>query len=200
MLKFNGFVEKFDMNWYQTYMPQELVDIILQELPTTFNVNQNTLDYGVVGSETTGTDVDKSFRKSKVNMFNADNWIGALCYYFIKQANDANFRYNIGLFDNNRIQYTSYCEGEYYNWHNDEMRYADGSIRKLSFTLQLSDPSEYEGGDVQILESSSNELLIMPKERGSITIFDSRLKHRVKKVTKGFRQSLVGWVIGPSFV
>ena len=112
-----------------------------------------------------------------------------------------NFNYNIHSFDQNQIQYTTYSEGEFYNWHTDSTNPdSNGDIRKLSFTLQLSDPSEYEGGDVQIMSSAGNELFTVPKERGVITVFDSSLKHRVLKVKKGNRKSLVGWILGPRFV
>ena len=38
---------------------------------------------------------------------------------------------------------------------------------------------------------------VAPRQRGSIMLFDSRTMHRVCKVTKGTRKSLVGWVVGP---
>ena len=56
-------------------------------------------------------------------------------------------------------------------------------IRKLSFSLQLSDPDDYEGGNVQLLDEN-NKIYIAPRQRGSIILFDSRTKHRVLKVTK----------------
>ena len=62
--------------------------------------------------------------------------------------------------------------------------------------MQLTDESEYEGGEVQVMDSTG-DLYSVPKERGSITIFDSRLTHRVRKVRSGVRKSLVGWAVGP---
>ena len=37
---------------------------------------------------------------------------------------------------------------------------------------------------------------IAPRQRGCIILFDSRTPHRVLKVTKGTRRSIVGWVVG----
>ena len=68
-------------------------------------------------------------------------------------------------------------------------------VRKLSFSLQLSDPDDYEGGNVQLLAEDGSSY-IAPRKRGTIVLFDSRTQHRVLKVTKGTRKSIVGWVVG----
>ena len=103
-------------------------------------------------------------------------------------------------------------EGEYYHWHNDasiEVSFQPTEniqenfiitniekIRKLSFILQLSDPDDYEGGEVQFMSGDGNTYFA-PKTRGTVIVFDSRTPHRVKKVISGHRKSLVGWVVGP---
>ena len=69
-------------------------------------------------------------------------------------------------------------------------------VRKLSFAIQLSDPDDYEGGNVQLLDEAGNQYVV-PRQRGTIVLFDSRTQHRVCKVTKGIRKSLVGWTVGP---
>jgi PKHD-type hydroxylase len=69
-------------------------------------------------------------------------------------------------------------------------------VRKLSFAMQLSDPDDYEGGNVQLMDEMGNAYVV-PRQRGSIVLFDSRTQHRVLKVTKGVRKSLVGWTVGP---
>ena len=69
-------------------------------------------------------------------------------------------------------------------------------VRKLSFAMQLSDPDDYEGGNVQLLDEAGNSY-IAPRKKGAIMLFDSRTQHRVLKVTKGVRKSIVGWTVGP---
>ena len=69
-------------------------------------------------------------------------------------------------------------------------------VRKLSFSVQLSNHDEYEGGNVQLLNDGGKKY-IAPRQRGTIVLFDSRTPHRVLKVTKGTRRSIVGWVVGP---
>ena len=74
---------------------------------------------------------------------------------------------------------------------------ASGISRKLSMVLQLSDPSEYEGGELQIL--TSKEPTSMQKKRGIITVFPAWTLHQVTPVIKGTRQTLVAWISGPAF-
>ena len=62
--------------------------------------------------------------------------------------------------------------------------------------MQLSDPDDYEGGNVQLMDEGG-ESYICPRQRGCIVLFDSRTPHRVQKVTKGIRKSIVGWTVGP---
>ena len=69
-------------------------------------------------------------------------------------------------------------------------------VRKLSVVIQLSNPEDYEGGNLQLL-SEDGKKYFAPRQRGTIIIFDSRTQHRVLKVTKGRRKSLVGWIVGP---
>ncbi|MFT7073376.1 MAG: PKHD-type hydroxylase [Patiriisocius sp.] len=64
-------------------------------------------------------------------------------------------------------------------------------------TIQLSDPNDYEGGDLRFM--INKEIVNAPKEKGTIIIFPSFIMHRVTPITKGTRQSIVGWVSGPPY-
>jgi len=64
--------------------------------------------------------------------------------------------------------------------------------------LLLSDPETYDGGNLQLLDEGGSSY-IAPRKRGTIILFDSRTQHRVQKVTRGVRKSIVGWVVGPRF-
>lgn len=112
----------------------------------------------------------------------------------------ANFEY--WKFDLNHIkdsiQYTEYNaddEGKY-DWHMDMGPYPH-STRKVSITVQLSDPSEYEGGDLEF--NMGGTIITAPKEKGAVVMFPSYLLHRITPVTKGVRKSLVLWVGGSVF-
>ena len=101
---------------------------------------------------------------------------------------------------NSEIQYTEYhaSEGGKYDWHHDVNWNGEvGADRKLSMTVQLSDPSEYEGGDFELLEVE--QVPSFAKEKGTVLIFPSYLLHRVTPVTSGVRRSLVAWFTGPQW-
>ena len=71
------------------------------------------------------------------------------------------------------------------------------SVRKLSFTIQLSNSDDYTGGDLEFSDSDDDKISFKsPRDRGCMVIFDSRTLHRVSPVESGFRRSLVGWVEG----
>jgi PKHD-type hydroxylase len=95
------------------------------------------------------------------------------------------------------LQYSEYGVGQFYKPHIDMMYQGPSrAIRKLSFTVQLTDPSEYEGGDV-VIKSGHNAPI--HKDVGTINFFPSYILHEVEPITKGTRHALVGWITGPAF-
>ncbi len=115
---------------------------------------------------------------------------------FIQQANLNHFG-----FDDVRIteqaQFTEYPEGGFYDWHMDcdvVMKH-EPPVRKISMTLLLNDPSEFEGGDLELTAPGK----YAPLKQGHAICFASFLNHRVNKVTRGVRQSLVVWFGGTPF-
>jgi PKHD-type hydroxylase len=82
----------------------------------------------------------------------------------------------------------------HYGWHNDFV-YDEGSTRKLSFSIQLSDPQTYRGGSLQFIPNITHSCV----DQGSIIVFPSYLAHCVTPVTEGSRYCIVGWAHGPAF-
>ena len=79
-----------------------------------------------------------------------------------------------------------------------------GKVRKLSLTLNLNKPGEYEGGNLMFDFGTHNqtEQFIECTEirpQGSIIVFPSHIYHQVTPVTKGTRYSLVLWCSGYPF-
>ena len=101
-----------------------------------------------------------------------------------------------------QAQYAEYSKGQFYDWHMDsaiEMA-AMPAVRKISMTLALNDPKDFEGGDLEIyrggtLDSEENKFKL---KQGYAVFFASFLLHRVTPVTKGNRKSLVMWFGGSS--
>jgi PKHD-type hydroxylase len=106
--------------------------------------------------------------------------------------------FNLNLYGLQPLQYTIYNDAEqgFYGPHRDVLSISFGAMtRKLSFSLQLTDPSEYEGGD--LVFDVAFKPYDAPKELGTLTFFLSDVLHEAKPVTKGSRHVLVGWVVGP---
>lgn len=94
------------------------------------------------------------------------------------------------------FQFTNYkAPGGKYDKHVD--RAFNRGIRKLSVSIQLTDPKEYEGGELKLYESSTPT--IMSKKQGTLILFPSFVLHEVTPVTKGERNSLVAWITGKNF-
>ena len=104
-------------------------------------------------------------------------------------------------FDDMRLtepaQFTHYHTGGFYDWHmdNDVLGKHEPPVRKISMTLLLSDPSTFEGGELEFMQNGKKAKL----KQGQAIFFASWLQHRVKPVIKGERKSLVMWFGGPSF-
>lgn len=94
-----------------------------------------------------------------------------------------------------KIRFARYQAGEAYDMHVDHpvMSTEDGTMRSdLSFTLFLSDPSEYEGGELIMQGLSTAQAIKLP--RGSMVAYPTTVPHRVAPVTEGERWVGVGWV------
>ena len=94
------------------------------------------------------------------------------------------------------FQFTRYdAPTGHYGMHIDKM--LNGTVRKLSLTIQLSSPEDYEGGELALQMSKDAE--IMPKELCKMVVFPSYVLHEVRPITKGTRYSLVAWITGKPF-
>ena len=70
------------------------------------------------------------------------------------------------------------------------------SQRKLSVTVQLTNPVNYDGGDFIFTKGIITPSQIELKQQGTILIFPSFIYHKILPVTRGTRYSLVGWYEG----
>ena len=156
----------------------------------------------------------KKKRNSNIVWMN-DRWIYKEIQPYIHQAN-LNAGWNFEWDYSESCQFTKYKLNQYYDWHCDswDKPYKkegpeNGKIRKLSMTCQLTDGSEYTGGELEfdfrnydphMRDESKHRVQckeILPK--GSIIVFPSFVWHRVKPVISGTRYSLVVWHLGRPF-
>ena len=140
-------------------------------------------------------------RKSKIKWIPQTEewqWLYQKLMDYAKIANDEMWNFDIYSAPEN-IQYTEYhgdVQGEY-AWHQD-IGPDELSTRKISITVQLSDDSEYEGGDLLFWLGGVDfsNCLEAPRGKGTVVVFPSYLYHAVKPVTKGVRKSFVIWLGG----
>jgi len=113
------------------------------------------------------------------------------------QANGNHFGYE-GMRLTEYAQFTEYPKGGFYDWHMDAEingRY-EPPVRKISMTILLSPQVEFEGGDLEFMTEGNKPPQLM---QGQAIYFCSFIRHRVAKVKKGVRRSLVMWFGGPPF-
>jgi len=144
-------------------------------------------------------DGDSKIRKTNVCWADQDSHLSCMLFNYILLANQkTNWFFDITEIA--PVQIGEYEIGGKYDWHPDAEVYernGTGYQRKISLTLQLSDPNSYEGGDLEF--EGSRGSITVPKDQGTIIVFPSSLSHRVTPVTKGIRYSAVGWASGPYF-
>jgi len=142
--------------------------------------------------------VNSNIRRSQVSWLTNTpdtKWVFEKLADVASKMNAQHFRFDLTGFGE-PLQLTNYNQSEngMYGWHLD---YGGGISRKLSMAIQLTDPSEYEGGNLQVMVSGQPQNI--RKQRGLIAIFPSYVLHQVTPVTQGSRQSLVAWISGPAF-
>ena len=182
--------------WYETRIPESLMKSLLVDLD---KVDENIFIKSKVNPQ--DSKIKYSIRKSQHCWIPSTHWIGGFLWHYIRMANKDNFLYDISDIENDLIQYTQYNKGDFYNWHTDmdigDINEPDQLVRKLSFTLQLTNEDEYTGGNLEFADfDDSTYRFLVPKSRGTVIVFDSRTPHRVTPVESGIRKSLVGWVVG----
>jgi len=179
-------------------------------------------------------DIEKAryIRDSEVTWMN-DQWLYDLVYPYLHEANDkAGWKYEFSCSES--FQFTKYGINQFYGWHADgnschlgkykraipgvtprdekgmfPRGYTDNpnmvnKIRKLSMTINLNKPGEYEGGNLKFdfgPHAPGNRFheCVEIRPQGSIIIFPSYVYHQVTPVTSGTRYSLVLWTLGQPF-
>jgi len=122
-------------------------------------------------------------------------WIFNRVTDIVLNLNERFFKFDLtGIVEG--FQFTNYkAPGGKYGKHVD--RGIDVGIRKLSVSIQLTDPLKYSGGELNLYYGDKETT--MDKEQGTLIVFPSFSLHEVMPVTKGERDSLVTWITGKPF-
>ena len=178
-----------------------------------------------------GEDLDTGHyvRDSEICWLN-DQWLYDMVWPHVLTANDkAGWRWEFDYGE--PFQFTKYTEGGFYGWHSDgnsdhfgkfkrvipgvtpmteggyyPTYYVNdpsmiGKVRKVSITINLNKPGEYEGGNLKfdLGPHATNDRYMECKEirpQGSMVVFPSFVHHQVTPIISGTRYSLVLWILG----
>lgn len=186
----NTTIDQTEYYWFQEGFSAEELEWV-NNLKELYPYEQAT----IVGS----TDPNSQVRDSKIKwivMDDKSHWVYEKLKNYAVIANNTIWGFDLhSVIDS--IQYTEYSAGGgHYDWHVD-IGPLSINHRKISIVTQLSDPNEYEGGDLEIW--TGGQFKTIPRIKGCTVLFPSFLLHRVTPVTKGVRKSLVLWAGGGSY-
>ena len=158
----------------------------------------------------------KDIRKSNISWLHDKDLYKLVSPYVLDANTNAGWNYEVSMYES--LQFTCYEQNGHYGWHADwgsdihaaytEQQAGPGSpkigkIRKLSMTLNLTDKSNYEGGNLEfdVGQHSGDTQYYSPDVRtqGTIIVFPSYIPHQITPVTSGTRYSLVLWALGEPF-
>ena len=194
--------QKVTSNWNTFYYFKNVFnDQMIRELETMVHQNYK-FSKGRTGVAELGNDTDSYETNNRdiayIRPADHSKWLYDLLSPMMFEANENAFHFDIDTVTD-PIHYVIYPEdGGHLDWHMDVGAF-DVNRRKLSMTVQLSDSSEYDGGEFEIWMGGKDGFVTLPREKGDVIIFPTFLMHRVKPITRGQRKVLVFWMGGRPF-
>ena len=178
--------------FFRSVLPHSWIDEFCTHVEKTYEAKDAKVGYDDEAEKT-------SYRESEVRWVDtqAEAQMSQMLWTYIDRANRDAFDVDVRYL--NQVQYTTYYGDKkgHYHWHHDvDWKNTQAFHRKLSVTVQLSSPDEYEGGEFEF-DGDIDQLPPEHKEKGTVLVFPSFYRHRVKPITKGVRKSLVAWFEGP---
>lgn len=153
-------------------------------------------------AEVEGDGVDPEIRRTDLRWAHEEHPVTTALMYYVSKAN-RELGWHIDIRESELVQIGTYDEDNqgYYDWHVDVLKNPPNpsSMRKLTAVLQLTDPDAYTGGELELKLPFGEEVVTVPKGKGTIVVFPSFLYHRVTPVTSGSRSTAVAWFVGPAF-
>jgi len=156
------------------------------------------LKTGLLGTK---NNKDSNVRDSKICWLREEQeevkWIYRRIADIVLSINSKFFNFDL-LGISESLQFTNYkAPSGKYGKHID--RAYGITVRKLSVSIQLTDPKKYKGGELRLYDGADKHGLVMNKNQGTLVVFPSYVLHEVSPVTKGERNSLVAWIQGNQF-
>jgi PKHD-type hydroxylase len=188
--------------FYEGVVSPEICESIIERF------DKEQFSSGQVGSGGQGGRVDTNIRDTAIQWAPKNDLVECILTRFIMQANQEAL-WNFDITEPEQVQIGRYKENQFYKQHidcyikgGDIIATGNGggivipmlSQRKISASLLLNDESDYEGGDLIVLDET-----VPTKKQGTIIVFPSFMAHHVTPVTRGVRYSAVCWMAGPKW-
>lgn len=153
-------------------------------------------DAGLVGGET-----NHNLRRADIAWLDdcdGSEWVMDRIMEVVRRANRELYDFVLTEFAESPqvARYDAAREG-HFTWHSDIGDGPAARRRKLTIVVQLSDPTDYDGGALELMPDAN--IATAARTQGAATLFPSFVLHRVTPVTRGVRHSLTLWSHGPSF-
>lgn len=181
-------------NWYWRWtnaLSSDFCDLVIKE------TDWEKSYAGRIGDGDGEFKSDTNFRSTDITWNGQLSPVGTVLQAYIIAANQY-AGWNFKLSHMEEVQMGKYAaeKSGCYDWHFDIDMPTDGHQRKLTGVILLSDPKDFDGGNLEIKDSAEEQLL---QAKGSIIVFPCYMAHRVTTVTRGIRYSAVSWMRGPVF-
>ena len=176
---------------FPSILDDQTVDWIL-------SIENNGFRSGKIGQgDDQREDLDyRSVNAASINVYEQPKLVGMI-RHFVDVLNCSHYCYDVSGI--NQIDVLHYTPGGRYNLHQDDAPFPERVKRKFSVIVQLTDPSEYTGGDLwipMIDHKATDEQLTMRRGKGTVIIFPSWLEHQISPIESGERRSIVAWATG----
>lgn len=199
LMPYNNFLPTSNWNdfyYYKNVFNDEMIAALEKMVYTHYTFSKGRTGVRELGNDTDSYETnnrDIAYIKPEAH----SQWLYELLFPLALEANEKLFHFDIDVVTD-PIHYVIYPEdGGHLDWHMDTGAYGVNK-RKLAMTVQLSDPSEYDGGDFEIW-FGGKESMVVPREKGDVIIFPAFCMHRVKPIIRGTRKCLVFWTGGRPF-
>jgi PKHD-type hydroxylase len=163
---------------------------------------------GTIGTQDGYKEVNSS-RRSTVRFIDKSDqnftWVFDKLWLLAKSCNSDHFHFDVTDLDFVQIAEYHHTNLGQYSDHHDVawINNPHPRHRKLSATVNLSDPNSYQGGDFEFtylqFRSPTEQHKQEMREQGSAIFFPSFISHAIKPVTAGTRYSITAWFEGPKW-
>lgn len=185
-----------DFYYYKNVFTDEMINNLEEMVYANYKFSKGRTGFVEIGSDTDSYETNNR-DIAYINPAPHSKWLYELLFPLALQANEKLFHFDIDVVTD-PIHYVIYPEdGGHLDWHMDIGAYSVNK-RKIAMTVQLSDPSEYEGGEFEIW-FGGKQPIIVPRQKGDVICFPAFCMHRIRPIKKGRRKCLVFWTGGRPF-